>query len=133
MKIRVIAGVVIVIAVYVTTIALYASTGLGHPSQISEPTPTTDGTTVTIDLNEVHAVKGDMVANVTVVPGPALLDPQTHGLLEDLSVAVQSAVTPTRRTWTKGMVPDVFPVALIPSGDPGGYPFDRYRSGPITV
>ncbi|RUP26630.1 MAG: DUF4436 domain-containing protein, partial [Mycolicibacterium sp.] len=48
MKIRVIAGVVIIIAVYVTTIALYASTGLGHPSQISEPTPTTDGTTVTI-------------------------------------------------------------------------------------
>jgi len=133
MKVRVIAGVVVVIAVYITTIALYASTGLGHPSQVSKSTPTTDGTTVTIDLNEVHSVKGDMVANVTVVPGPGLVDPQTHGLLEDLSVAVQSAVTPTRRTWAKGMVPDVFPVALILAGDPGAYPFDHYRSGPITV
>jgi len=133
MKVRVVASVAVVVALYLTTIALYARTGLGHPSQISEPIPTADGTTVTIDLNEVHSVKGDMVANVTVVPGPALLDPQTHSLTEDLSVAVQSAVTPTRRTWTKGMVPDVFPVALILSGDPGGYPFDRYRSGPITV
>lgn len=133
MKVRVVASVAVIVALYLTTIALYARTGLGHPSQISEPIPTADGTTVTIDLNEVHSVKGDMVANVTVVPGPALLDPQTHSLTEDLSVAVQSAVTPTRRTWTKGMVPDVFPVALILSGDPGSYPFDHYRSGPITV
>lgn len=32
MKVRVIAGVVVVIALYITTIALYASTGLGHPA-----------------------------------------------------------------------------------------------------
>ncbi|MUL62922.1 DUF4436 domain-containing protein [Mycobacterium sp. CBMA 234] len=133
MRVRIIAGLAIVVAVYVTTIALYASTGLGRPSRVSAPKPTADGTTVTIDLNEVHAVKGDMVANVSVVPGSELLDPMTHALTDDLSVAVQSAVTPTRRTWSKGMVPDVFPVALILSGDQGNYPFDHYQSGPITV
>ncbi|WP_174814013.1 hypothetical protein [Mycolicibacterium phocaicum] len=48
MKVRVVASVAVVVALYLTTIALYARTGLGHPSQISEPIPTADGTTVTI-------------------------------------------------------------------------------------
>jgi hypothetical protein len=133
MKIRVIVGVIVLLAAYAITIALYASTGLGHPSQLIQSRPTADGTIVTIDFNEVHSVKGEMVANVTVAPGSKLLDPTTGGLTEDLGIAVHSAVTPTRRNWSKGMVPGVFPVALTLSGDPGDYPFDRYESGPITV
>jgi hypothetical protein len=125
--------VVVFIAAYVATVVLYASTGLGHPRQITEGQPASDGTTVTIDIEELQSVKGTLGGNVTVSPGPELLDPMTHNLKDDLSIAVTSAVTPTKRTWSKGMVPGVFPVTLTISGDPSEWPFDRYRSGPITV
>ena len=36
------------------------------------------------------------------------MDPETHGLKEDLSFAIHSAVTPTKRTWSKGMLPVFF-------------------------
>jgi hypothetical protein len=123
----------IFVAAYVATVALYASTGLGRPHQITEGQPASDGTTVTIDVEELQSVKGTLGGNVTVSPGPELLDPLTHNLKDDLSIAVTSAVTPTKRTWSKGMVPGVFPVTLTISGDPSAWPFDRYRSGPVTV
>jgi hypothetical protein len=125
--------VIVFIAAYVGTVALYATTGLGRPHQITEGQPASDGTTVTIDIEELQSVKGTLGGNVTVAPGPDLLDPMTHNLKDDLSIAVTSAVTPTKRTWSKGMVPGVFPVTLTISGDPSAWPFDRYRSGPITV
>jgi hypothetical protein len=125
--------VIVFIAAYVATVALYASTGLGRPHQITEGGPASDGTTVTLDIEELQSVKGTLGGNVTVAPGPELLDPLTHNLKDDLSIAVTSAVTPTKRTWSKGMVPGVFPVTLTISGDPSAWPFDRYSSGPITV
>jgi Domain of unknown function (DUF4436) len=128
-----IVSIVVFVAAYVATIALYAGTGLGRPSQITDTQPMADGTTVVIDLEELHAMRGELVANLTVSPGPELLDPITHNLKDDLAVAVTSAVTNTKRSWSKGMVPGVFPVALTISGDPAEYPFDRYRSAPVTV
>jgi hypothetical protein len=129
-----IAGLVVVfIAAYATTIALYAKSGCGCPRQLTQGQAAPDGTTVTIDLQELQSVKGALTASVTVTPGAQLLDPQTGGLTQDLSVAVHSAVTPTKRTWTMGMVPGVFPVPLAISGDPSDWPFDHYHSGPITV
>jgi Domain of unknown function (DUF4436) len=125
--------VIVFIAAYVGTILLYASTGLGRPRQITEGRPASDGTTVTIDIEELQSVKGTLTGNVTVSPGPGLLDPLTHNLTDDLSIAITSATTPTKRTWSKGMVPGVFPVILTISGDPSPWPFDHYQSGPITV
>jgi Domain of unknown function (DUF4436) len=72
-------------------------------------------------------------ANLTVTPGSALLDPLTHNLKEDLSVVVTSVVTAGKRTWSKGTLPDVFPVSLTLAGDVADWPFDSYHSGPITV
>jgi hypothetical protein len=46
---------------------------------------------------------------------------------------VTSAVTPTKRTWSAGTVPGVFPVPLNLTGDVTQWPFDDYHSGPITV
>ena len=45
-----------------------------------------DGTKVTIDVQEIQSNNSSLVANVSVYPGPALLDPQTHNLKEDLSI-----------------------------------------------
>lgn len=121
------------VAVYVATIGLYARTACGCPHQLTEGRPTADGTTVTVDLQELQPMKSALTGNVTVAPGPELVDPSTHGLKEDLTFAIHSAVSPTRRTWSKGMAPGVFPVPLTIAGDPLDWPFDRYRSGPITV
>lgn len=126
-------SLVVIVAAYLGSIAVYAGTGLGRPSQITEGRPTADGTTVTIDLGELHPIKGELVTTLTVSPGPELLDPVSHNLKDDLSVAVTSSTTPTKRTWTKGMVPGVFPVSLTITGDPAEYPFDHYRSAPVTV
>jgi Domain of unknown function (DUF4436) len=124
---------VVFIAAYVTAVALYAGTGLGRPSQVRAGQPAPDGTSVTIDLLEVQPIKGVLVANILVTPGPELLEPYTHILADDLSVAVTSVVTPTKRTWTKGDVPGVFQISMSITGDPAEYPFDHYRSRPITV
>ncbi|WP_293001721.1 DUF4436 domain-containing protein [Mycobacterium sp.] len=128
-----IAAVALFIAAYVATIVLYSHTGMGRPHEIAHGEPTADGTTVVCDVEELAPVKGVLTVNLTVVPGPALLDPVTHGLKEDLSVAVASAVVPTKRTWVKDVVPGVFPVQLTVTGDPSSWPFDRYETGSITV
>lgn len=130
---RVVVGLVLVIAAYVTVIALYHSTGLGRPHEVAHGRPTADGTTVTLHVEQLQTIKGVLVANLAVSPGTELLDSQTQGLKDDLTVTVTSVVTPTKRTWSSGSLPGVFPVPLTISGDPANWPFDHYRSGPITV
>ena len=49
-----------------------------------------DGTKMTIDVEEIQSNNSALVANVSVYPGPALLDPLTHNLKEDLSLALTS-------------------------------------------
>ncbi|KAA0109231.1 DUF4436 domain-containing protein [Mycolicibacterium sp. P1-5] len=133
MKVRLVAIVVVLIAAYIATISLYASTGLGEPAKLIGGAPAADGTTVSANLDEVHSARGELVANVTVVPGATLVDPVTHGLTEDLSLTVESGASPTVRTWTKGSTPGVVPVTLAMTGDPGSYPFDHYHSGPLDI
>jgi hypothetical protein len=74
-----------------------------------------------------------VVANLAVSPGSELLDPLTHRLREDLVVRVRSSATPSRREYTKGMLPGVFPVPLTLAGHTERWPFDSYHSGPIEV
>ncbi|OBH08181.1 DUF4436 domain-containing protein [Mycobacterium sp. E1747] len=129
----VVGGVVAFIAAYVVTVALYTSTGLGRPSQVTEGQPAADGTLVTIDLLEVQPINGVLTGNLIVSPGPELLDPQTHVLKQDLGVAVASVLTSTKRNWPKGEVPGIVPVSMSVTGDPAEYPFDHYRARPIAV
>lgn len=121
------------VAAYLTTVALYARSGCGCPIQLTAGAPTADGTTVAIDFLELQSMKGALHANVTITPGPGLVDPVTRGLNADLAAVVHSAVTPSKRTWTKGMLPGEYPVPLTIGGDPSEWPFDSYQSGPITV
>lgn len=127
-----IAGVVLFIAAYVASNFFYAAAGRG-PHDLTQGRPMPDGTTVTANLQDVQQSNTVLLANLILVPGPALLDPRTHGLIEDLSVVVTSAVSPTKRSWSKGMVPGEFPVPLTIAGAVTDWPFDHYVSGPITV
>jgi hypothetical protein len=133
MKFSMLGLVVFFVAAYITTIALYARSGCGCPVQLTAGAPAADGTTVTIDFLELQSMKGALHANVTITPGPGLVDPATRGLNADLAAVVHSAVTPSKRAWTKGMLPGEYPVPLTIGGDPSEWPFDSYQSGPITV
>jgi len=126
-------GLVAFIGAYVASILLYVNDGMGHPHQIAESSVAGDGTTVTVDIEEIQSDNSVLFANLTISPGPALLDPLTHNLREDLSVVVTSVVTAGKRTWPKGTLPDVFRVSLTLAGDVADWPLDRYRSGPIKV
>jgi hypothetical protein len=126
-------GVVAFVAAYVASIVLYIDSGMGHPHPIAESPSSGDGTSVTVDIEEIESDNSVLVANLSISPAPALLDPQSHDLKEDLSVVLTSAVSAGKRTWAKGTLPDVFRVSLALAGDVAEWPFDRYRSGPIAI
>jgi hypothetical protein len=128
-----IVGVVVFIAAYVASILLYVNDGMGHPHQVAESPPSSGGTKVTVDVEDIQSDNSLLVANYNVSPGSELLDPVTHNLKEDLSLVVTSVVSASKHTWSKGTLPDVFRVSVTVAGDVADWPFDRYYSGPIAV
>jgi hypothetical protein len=128
-----IVGVVLFVAAYVVSVVLYVDGGMGHPNVAVRGEPLPDVTRVTIDVQEVQSANSLLLANVNVYPGPGLLDPLTHNLKDDLTIAVSSAVTASKRTWPKGTLPDVFRISLALGGEVAAWPFDEYQSGPIVA
>lgn len=121
-----------VVCAMIASVALYLEGAATHRIPSLGP-PASGGTTVTLDVQGIQNNYSQLVADLIVSPGPALLDPATNGLKQDLSVAVTSATTPVKRTWSKGMLPGVFPVPLTLARDVERWPFDNYYTGPITV
>jgi Domain of unknown function (DUF4436) len=127
-------GVLVFIAAYIASIVVYVDGGMGHPHVIAtEGLPAADGTTVTVDVEAIQSDNSVLRANITVTPGPALLDPATHGLKDDLSLTVTSLVNASKHSWPKGGLPDVFSVSGTLTGDVADWPLDHYRSGPIDI
>lgn len=131
MKVAIAGLIVAVLGAYIASVLLYANGGIGH-RQTNGPLPG-DVTVANFNVEDIQSNNTVLVANLTISPGPALLDPQTHRLAEELSVAVTSVAQPTTRTWSKDVLPGVFPVPLTLSGQAEDWPFDSYHSGPITV
>jgi hypothetical protein len=129
-------GVFVLLAIIacamVTSIVLYVN-GSGSQSVLAHGKPTSSGTTVSLTLVNVQNSYTELVGDLAVKPGPGLVDESTYALKDDLTVAVTSVTTPVRRTWTKGMLPGVFPVPLTLARDVERWPFDSYHTGPITV
>ncbi|MGF2946947.1 DUF4436 domain-containing protein [Mycobacterium sp. Lab-001] len=123
--------VVGIVGAYVAAVALYAAGGPSRQRMMTPPSG--EATTATMNVEDIQSNYSVLVANLTVVPGSALLDPQTQHLSEDLSLRVRSVASPTRRTWTRGMLPGTFPVPLTIAGEIERWPFDHYRSGPVEV
>lgn len=124
--------VLAVVAAYVASVALYASSGTANRRPAEIPSPG-DGTSVTLNLEDVQSNYTVLNANLIFHAGSDLLDPQTQHFKEDFGLRVRSVATPTRRTWTKGMLPGMFPVPLTVAGDINDWPLDRYKSGPIEI
>ena len=132
MKLRIVALVGVVSCVMVTTVVLYID-GAASQRIPTHGAPASDGTTVTLNLVTIQKDYSELVGDLIVKPGPATLDSATDGLKQDLTVAVTSVTTPVRRTYSKGMLPGVFPVPLTLARDVERWPFDTYYTGPITV
>ncbi|MGD1240761.1 DUF4436 domain-containing protein [Mycobacterium seoulense] len=130
MRYGVIALIVGVVGAYIASVALYAASGGHHHPETPAGGERSTATLVIEDIQSNYSV---LTANLSISPGSALLDPQTQHLNEDLSLRVRSVATPTRRTWTKGMLPGVFPVPLTIAGEIENWPFDRYGSGPVEI
>ncbi|OBJ47571.1 DUF4436 domain-containing protein [Mycobacterium asiaticum] len=128
-----IASIAAFVAAYIGLAALYALAGMGPAHPLTEAQPAADGTTVTLDIVSIQPYRNALLGDLTVSPGPELLDPQTGNLKDDLTVAVTSATTPTSRSWPKGTQPGVFPVSLNINGDVSDWPFDSYSSKPVSV
>ena len=91
---RGIVGFVVFTAAYITSIVLYASNGAGREHQLSDTASASDGTTLTVDVEDIQSNHSAMLADLVVSPGPALLDPRTRNLNTDLSVSITSAGSP---------------------------------------
>jgi Domain of unknown function (DUF4436) len=129
---RGVTALVVVACAMTTTVVLYIDSTASQriPAQGA---PTSDGTTVTLDVVSISSNYSELVGDLIVKPGPGLIDPATEGLKQDLTVAVTSVTTPVKRTYLKGMLPGVFPVPLTLARDVERWPFDSYYTGPITV
>lgn len=124
--------IVVLVGAYIAVVVLYSSSGRSDRHEAEIPAAT-DRTTVTLYVEDVQSDYSVLLADLAFSPGSDVLDPQTQRLKEDLAIRVRSAATPTRRTYTKGMLPGVFPAPLTLAGEINDWPFDRYQSGPIEV
>ena len=123
-----IVGSVVFVAAYLGSLLIYVNSGMGHPHPVNDGQFGADATTVTIDLEDIRSNNRVLTTNISVAPGAALLDPVTHKLNEDLTLEVTSVVTPSKRTWAKGSLPDVWPVSLILAGEVADWPFEIGRA-----
>lgn len=126
-------GVVLLIGAYIGSIALYVDSGMGHPHVVVQGTQAGDGTMLTNDVEEIQSHNSVLIANITVQPGPGLLDPRTHTLKDDLHIFAASTATSSRQTWPKGTLPTVFRVSLVLTGEVADWPLDEYHSGPVVA
>ena len=124
---------VAVIGAYIALVLFNLHGNEAPPLRVLERPPGTNGSTVTLEVEDVESNYTVLSANLTVLPGAELLDPVTHSLKDDLTVTVTSVAKPTSITWTKGLFPGVVPVPLTLAGDIENWPLDHYRSGPVTV
>jgi hypothetical protein len=132
MRIGVVALLGLVACAMVASVVLYINSAASQRIP-AHRAATSGGTAVTLDAVSISNNYRELVGDLIIQPAPALLDPATDGLKQDLTVAVTSATTPVRRTYSRGMLPGVFPVPLTLTRNAEGWPFDSYDTGPITV
>jgi hypothetical protein len=125
-------ALVVVACAMITSVVLYID-GAASQRVSTHGAAASGGTTVTLDLVNIQNNYSELVGDLIVRPGPALIDPATDGLKQDLTVMVTSTTTPIKRTWVKGMLPGIFPVPITLAHDVERWPFDSYYTGPVTV
>jgi Domain of unknown function (DUF4436) len=134
--------VAIGVSVVVAMIAIYALSLLGvHQLQEAEaPLPPLDlsqgggdATIVQLRLEELKPVANRLTVNVLVYPGISAYDNRFDVLATDVSVRLYPTSDLGDLHYPKGKAPAQLTTTVEAHGDPGNWPFDSYRSEPISA
>ncbi len=130
------------VSVVVAMIAIYALSLLGvHQLQEAEaPLPPLDlsqgggdATIVQLRLEELKPVANRLTVNVLVYPGISAYDNRFDVLATDVSVRLYPTSDLGDLHYPKGKAPAQLTTTVEAHGDPGNWPFDSYRSEPISA
>ncbi len=135
---RVVIGVVIMMAVF----AAYALSLVGvhllqkaerplPPLDLSQAGP--DETVVQIRLEELKPTTNRLVANVLIYPGESLEDKRFDELNTDIAVRLYPPNDLGDLKYPAGKAPAQVSTNIQAHGDPGAWPFDSYKSEPISA
>ncbi|MGB9225733.1 DUF4436 domain-containing protein [Mycobacterium sp.] len=134
--------ILIGVAVLVFVVTTYALSLLGvHLLQKSEgPLPPLDlsqgggdATIVQLRLEELKTVANRLTVNVLVYPGVAQYDNRYDVLNTDVAVRLYPTSDLGDLKYPKGKAPAQLSTTIEAHGDPGNWPFDSYRTEPISA
>jgi hypothetical protein len=134
--------ILIGVAILVFVITAYALSLLGvHLLQKSEgPLPPLDlsqgggdATIVQLRLEELKTVANRLTVNVLVYPGVAQYDNRYDVLNTDVAVRLYPTSDLGDLKYPKGKAPAQLSTTIEAHGDPGNWPFDSYRTEPISA
>jgi hypothetical protein len=123
-------------------IAIYALSLLGvHQLQEAEaPLPPLDlsqgggdATIVQLSLEEMKPVANRLTVNVLAYPGVALYDNRFGVLANDVAVRLYPTSNLGDLQYPKGKAPAQLSTTIEAHGDPGNWPFDSYKTEPISA
>lgn len=130
------------IGIVVTMVAVYALSLLGvHLLEKSEgPLPQLDlsqgggdATIVQLRLEELKPVANRLTVNVLVYPGISAYDNRYDVLATDVAVRLYPTGDLGDLHYPKGKAPAQLTTIVEAHGDPGNWPFDSYKTEPISA
>jgi hypothetical protein len=134
--------IVVIMGILVIIIAAYALSLFGvHLLEKSDgPLPALDlshgggkATIVELRLEELKPVANRLTVNVRVYPGIAAYDDRFNVLDTDVTVQLNPTGDLGDLHYPKGKHPAQLTTTIEAHGDPGNWPFDWYRTEPITA
>jgi len=135
---RIVIGVVIVLIVigaYALSLfgvhLLQKSEGPLPPLDISQAGP--DETVVQIRLEELKSTTNRLTVNVLIYPGESLEDKRFDELNTDIAVRLYPPNDLGDLKYPAGKAPAQVSTTIQADGDPGTWPFDSYRTEPISA
>jgi hypothetical protein len=134
--------IVIGLGVLVVVVAVYALSLLGvhllsrsegplPPLDLSSAGP--DDTVVQVRLDELKPINNRLTVNVLVYPGESLLDKRFDVLTTDIAVRLYPPNDLGDIVFPKGKTPAQASTTIEAHGDPGNWPFDSYRTEPLSA
>jgi Domain of unknown function (DUF4436) len=135
---RVIIGLgilLVVVAAYALSLVgvhlLSRSEGPLPPLDLGSAGP--DDTVVQVRLDELKPITNRLAVNVLVYPGESLIDKRFDGLTTDIAVRLYPPNDLGDIVFPKGKTPAQVSTVIEAHGDPGNWPFDSYRTEPLSA
>lgn len=125
------AGVLVLILLYVVTLLLYARSGRTESYESPTDTPA-NGVTLVVQLGEMTAATSRLHADVTVIPGSDLLGDDDLTPKVDIDVILAPTAGAQQLRFPAGQVPATVPVEILLDGEIQNWPLDRYE-GTLVV